>query len=239
MDRQDQFFEELLEKQKLTLTEQQRNQFAIYYDMLVQWNEKMNLTSITEKKQVYLKHFYDSISLSFFVPLNDVVTLADIGSGAGFPSIPLKIIYPHLRVTIIDSLNKRIQFLQALVEKLELVDVDCVHSRAEDAGRNELYREQFDLVTARAVARLNVLNELCLPFVKREGLFVAMKGAQGLEELEEASRSIRELNSEHVDSFNFSLPKEESLRYIILIKKTNKISKKYPRKAGVPGKNPI
>ncbi|UUZ91309.1 16S rRNA (guanine(527)-N(7))-methyltransferase RsmG [Paenibacillus sp. P25] len=164
MDSVQKHFTELLGAQGIKLSEQQLGQFEDYYRELVDWNERMNLTGITERDQVYMKHFYDSLSVSFFIPMKDVGTVADIGSGAGFPSIPLRIAFPHLRVTIIDSLNKRIQFLNHLVSVLGLSEVQCVHSRAEDAARQKEHRDHYDLVTARAVARLAVLNEFCLPF---------------------------------------------------------------------------
>lgn len=239
MDDVNVLFEQLLSDQNVCITDKQKNQFLHYYEMLVEWNQKTNLTAITEKEHVYIKHFYDSISLSFFIPLASFVTVADIGSGAGFPSIPLKIMYPHLRITIIDSLNKRIVFLRALVEKLGLDFVDCVHSRAEDAARIQQYRDQFDLVTARAVARLNVLNELCLPFVKPGGLFVAMKGAKAKDELADAKRSIRELKAVHEKNFDFLLPQEDAKRYMICLRKKGNTPQKYPRNAGVPAKKPL
>ncbi|TMV47975.1 16S rRNA (guanine(527)-N(7))-methyltransferase RsmG [Paenibacillus mesophilus] len=232
-------FEELLAEKQIVLSERQWNQFEIYFRELVSWNEKMNLTGITEREQVYIKHFYDSLSLSFFVPMSEVVTLADIGSGAGFPSIPLKIVYPHLRVTIIDSLNKRIQFLDHLVKSLELEHVQCIHGRAEDLARKAELRDSFDLVTARAVARMNVLNEFCLPFVKASGLFAAMKGSDPDEELQEAVFSLKQLRGETKSVFRFELPVEQSTRHIILIHKTGSTPAKYPRKAGTPLKQPL
>lgn len=239
MDEVKKVFDELLAEKNIVLSEKQWNQFEAYYRELFSWNEKMNLTGITEREQVYIKHFYDSLSLSFFVPMPDVASIADIGSGAGFPSIPLKIVYPHLRVTIIDSLNKRIQFLNHLVETLELDHVQCIHGRAEDLARKAELRDSFDLVTARAVARMNVLNEFCLPFVKPSGLFAAMKGSDPEEELREAEFSLKQLRGEKKSTFRFELPIEQSTRHIILIKKTNVTPAKYPRKAGLPLKQPL
>jgi 16S rRNA (guanine527-N7)-methyltransferase len=188
---------------------------------------------------VYEKHFYDSVSLSFFVDLANVQTLADIGSGAGFPSIPLKICFPHLKVVIVDSLNKRIGFLKALAEQLGLDGVECVHGRAEDVARLPEYRDAFDLVTARAVARLNVLNEFCLPFVKKGGTFAAMKGAQSDEEVKEAGISFRELKGNLKSQYQFRLPHEQSDRHIVLVEKVDVTPRKYPRKAGTPLKQPL
>ncbi|MCR2805307.1 16S rRNA (guanine(527)-N(7))-methyltransferase RsmG [Paenibacillus soyae] len=239
MDTTTTWFTAALEEKGITLSPRQLEQFEAYYTMLVDWNERMNLTGITEREAVYEKHFYDSVSLSFFVDLAQIQTLADIGSGAGFPSIPLKICYPHLNVVIVDSLNKRIGFLKALVEGLGLTGVDCVHGRAEDVSRLPQYRDSFDLVTARAVARLNVLNEFCLPFVKKGGTFAAMKGAQSDEEVQEAKVSFRELKGSLKSQFQFRLPHELSDRHIVLVEKVEATPRKYPRKAGTPLKQPL
>jgi len=232
-------FRALLESRGLSVTDRQLEQFEIYYRELVDWNEKMNLTGITEKEQVYIKHFYDSISLSFFYPLADVRSLADIGSGAGFPSIPLKIVFPHLRVTIVDSLQKRIGFLRHLTEQLGVADVECVHGRAEDIARIAAHRDRYDVVTARAVARLNVLAEFCLPFVRPQGAFIAMKGSDPSEELSEAAFALKELGGAVEADHSFELPMEQSGRHIIVVRKTKGTSGKYPRKAGVPLKTPL
>ncbi|TXK77750.1 16S rRNA (guanine(527)-N(7))-methyltransferase RsmG [Paenibacillus sp. N3.4] len=239
MDAIQQQFVSLLEVHNLTLSAQQLDQFEIYYKTLVEWNEKMNLTAITEREQVYLKHFYDSLSLSFNFPMSKATTVADIGSGAGFPSIPLKIAFPHLQVTIVDSLNKRIQFLRELVSLLGITDTQCVHGRAEDIARLPQYRDQFDLVTARAVARLQVLNEFCLPFVKRDGIFIAMKGSEIEEELVDSSFSLSELRGKIVKVNRLQLPIEESVRHFVEIKKIGATPAKYPRKAGLPLKSPL
>lgn len=230
---------ELLAIQSIDVTDAQLDQFSAYYRDLVSWNERMNLTAITDKEQVYLKHFYDSISLAFFYPMDRVETMADIGSGAGFPSIPLKIMYPHVKVTIIDSLQKRIGFLQTLTKTLGLSDIQCIHARAEDAGQHAAYRESFDLVTARAVARLNVLAEFCLPFAARGGAFIAMKGADTEAEVKEASLAIRELGGKIAGEHHFQLPGEGSKRRLYVIRKEKATPKRYPRKAGVPLKSPL
>ncbi|SEC30818.1 16S rRNA (guanine(527)-N(7))-methyltransferase RsmG [Paenibacillus sp. GP183] len=232
-------FKNLLKEQGLELSDEQAGLFDIYYQELIVWNEKINLTAITEKEQVYIKHFYDSLSLAFFVDLTQVRTLADIGSGAGFPSIPLKIMFPHLQVTIVDSLNKRILFLNQLTEKLNLNQLTCVHGRAEDVSRMPSFRDQFDLVTARAVAKLSVLNEFCLPFVKKGGFFVAMKGSDVSDESKEAAYSLKELNGRIIDSHRMELPIEQSVRHLIRIEKIGPTPGKYPRKAGLPLKNPL
>jgi 16S rRNA (guanine527-N7)-methyltransferase len=233
-------FIEQLHKHTIELSEHQLSQFEIYFKELVAWNEKMNLTAITEREQVYVKHFFDSLSVSFFVSIQESSRLADIGSGAGFPSIPLKIAFPHLQVTIIDSLHKRIQFLHHLTNALGLSDVQCVHGRAEDIARMSDHREKYDVVTARAVAKLAVLNEFCLPFTAVGGLFVAMKGSEIKDELNEAAYSLKELRGKTIQSHRFELPDaEKSTRHLIVIQKLAATSTKYPRKAGTPLKSPL
>ncbi|MBW7475634.1 16S rRNA (guanine(527)-N(7))-methyltransferase RsmG [Paenibacillus oenotherae] len=239
MDQQGILLKELLEERGVSVSPEQLDQLAMYYELLVEWNEKMNLTGITERDAVYEKHFYDSASLSFFVDMTKAERMADIGSGAGFPSLPLKIIFPHLKLTIVDSLNKRIQFLQTVASSLGLLDVACIHGRAEDIARLPEHRDQYDLVTARAVARLSALNELCLPFVRKGGTFAAMKGADPSEELLEAKKSLSELKGKHLSSHHLKLPFEQSDRHIILIGKNDCTPAKYPRKAGIPMKQPI
>nr|WP_255723637.1 16S rRNA (guanine(527)-N(7))-methyltransferase RsmG [Sporosarcina sp. ACRSL] len=228
-----------MKEQGISLTDHQLQQFNKYFQMLVEWNEKMNLTAITDAPSVYLKHFYDSITAAFYTDLTGEKSICDVGAGAGFPSIPLKICFPNLAVTIVDSLNKRITFLNELAKELELDHVTFVHARAEDFGQNPKYREQFDIVTARAVARLSVLSELCVPLVKEGGIFISMKGAAAEEELLDAKKAINVLGAELVDKFSFSLPMEESERNIFILNKVKKTPKKYPRKPGVPNKTPI
>ncbi|OYW73082.1 MAG: 16S rRNA (guanine(527)-N(7))-methyltransferase RsmG, partial [Aerococcus viridans] len=169
------------------LNDQQMTQFNRYFELLVEWNEKINLTAITERDEVYLKHFYDSLTVAMHVPMTgDNYRLVDVGSGAGFPSIPLKIALPELDITIVDSLNKRIHFIEEVVKELGLEGVHAYHDRAETFGQNPAFREQFDFATARAVARLNLLAEFCLPLVKKQGQFLAMKAQSADEEIEEA-----------------------------------------------------
>ncbi|WP_342500558.1 16S rRNA (guanine(527)-N(7))-methyltransferase RsmG [Bacillus sp. FSL K6-4563] len=232
-------FTAALEEKGMTLSPVQLEQFETYFRMLVEWNEKMNLTSITEKEEVYLKHFYDSISASFFIDFHKVTTICDIGAGAGFPSIPLKICFPHLRVTIVDSLQKRITFLNELAKGLNLQDTTFYHDRAETFGQRKEKRESYDLVTARAVARLSVLSELCLPLVKKEGLFVALKASAADEEMQAGKKAVTVLGGEVVEKHSFVLPLEESERNIIVIEKKKQTPKKYPRKPGTPNKSPI
>ncbi len=227
-----------LSTQGIELSEEQQRQFQTYYQMLVEWNEKINLTSITEEHEVYLKHFYDSIAPSFYTDLTKELTICDVGAGAGFPSIPLKIIYPNLKVTIVDSLNKRIKFLNQLAEALDLENVNFVHDRAETFGKG-VYRESYDIVTARAVARLSVLSELCLPLVKKGGQFIALKSSKGEEELEEARFGLGILGGKVRETISYELPEEAGERQMILIDKRSQTPKKYPRKPGTPNKSPL
>lgn len=232
-------FAAMLAEKGIVLSPWQLEQFDIYYKTLVQWNEKMNLTAITDQEEVYLKHFYDSLSASFYIDFSKPISLCDVGAGAGFPSIPLKIAFPHLKVTIVDSLNKRITFLNHLADVLQLTDVTFIHDRAETFGVNQEHRETYDRVMARAVARMSVLSELCLPLVKIGGEFIAMKAAQASEELATAQKAIALLGGKVKESFVFSLPVEESERNILVIAKDKATPKKYPRKPGTPGKMPI
>ncbi|MGN8844529.1 16S rRNA (guanine(527)-N(7))-methyltransferase RsmG [Niallia sp. Sow4_A1] len=233
-------FIQMLSDKGITLSDHQIKQFELYFETLVEWNEKMNLTAITEKSDVYLKHFYDSITAGFYYNgFHDAVHVCDVGAGAGFPSIPLKIVFPDLKVTIVDSLKKRIHFLEHLASQLELKEVNFIHDRAETFGQNKAYRESFDIVTARAVARLSVLSELCLPLAKVGGTFVAMKAASAKEEIEAGKKAVSLLGGKIQTTHSFLLPVEESERNIIIIEKEKPTPKKYPRKPGTPNKEPI
>jgi 16S rRNA (guanine527-N7)-methyltransferase len=232
-------FEANMREKGITLSRDQLDQFEMYFETLVEWNEKMNLTAITDKAEVYLKHFYDSITASFYFDFTKPFHLCDVGAGAGFPSIPLKIAFPQIEVTIVDSLNKRISFLNHLATVLKLENVHFIHDRAETFGVNPLYRESFEVVTARAVARMSVLSELCLPLVKVGGHFIAMKAAHANDELEVGQKAITTLGGRLVNMHTFTLPMEESERNILIIKKEKQTPKKYPRKPGTPGKTPI
>ncbi|MDO1604951.1 16S rRNA (guanine(527)-N(7))-methyltransferase RsmG [Lactobacillus sp. YT155] len=236
----EEFRQELL-KNNIELSDKQMEQFAKYFEFLVTENQKMNLTAITEASQVYLKHFYDSITLGFEYPdlLNQEISVCDVGSGAGFPIIPLKIVNPDLKVTIVDSLGKRIKFLNELANKLSLSDCEFVHMRAEDAGQDKKYRAQFDLVVARAVARLNVLAEFCLPLIKSNGYFLAMKSENAPQELDEAQKAIATLGGKIIQTNEFKLSDNNEQRVIIEIQKKKETPNKYPRKAGTPSKKPI
>ncbi|MEQ2877438.1 16S rRNA (guanine(527)-N(7))-methyltransferase RsmG [Enterococcus asini] len=232
-------FRKQLLAEDVTLTDQQMAQFDMYFHLLVEWNEKMNLTAITEEKEVYLKHFYDSLLVGLKMALNPQAAICDVGSGAGFPSIPLKILYPELSVTIVDSLKKRITFLQELTDQLGLTNVHLYHDRAETFGQNPAFREQFDYVTARAVARLNVLAELCLPLVKKDGYFLALKAAKSDEELQEAKPAIAQLGGKFIEEKTMALPLSGDERHLLVIQKKKVTPKKYPRKPGLPNKQPI
>ncbi|MEH7155518.1 16S rRNA (guanine(527)-N(7))-methyltransferase RsmG [Neobacillus drentensis] len=228
-----------LREKGITLSSEQLDQFEKYFETLVEWNEKMNLTAITDKAEVYLKHFYDSITASFYYDFTKPFHLCDVGAGAGFPSIPLKIVFPQIEVTIVDSLNKRISFLNHLAQVLKLENVHFIHDRAETFGVNPQFRESFDVVTARAVARMSVLSEFCLPLVKVGGHFIAMKAAHAKDELGTGQKAITTLGGRLEEMFTFTLPMEESERTILIIKKEKQTPKKYPRKPGTPSKTPI
>ena len=232
-------FIEALKAKGIELNDKQVKQFNLYFELLVEWNEKMNLTAITDLPSVYLKHFYDSISMAFYVDFTKQQSICDVGAGAGFPSIPLKICFPDLKVTIVDSLNKRIQFLNHLSEQLNLSEVQFVHARAEEFGQDTKYREKFDVVTARAVARLSVLSELCIPLVKPGGQFLAMKASAAQDELSDASKAISKLGASKKEEFTFQLPVENSERSLFVFDKIKNTPKKYPRKPGVPNKTPL
>ncbi|MCD7894304.1 MAG: 16S rRNA (guanine(527)-N(7))-methyltransferase RsmG [Erysipelotrichaceae bacterium] len=232
---QTQFINEL-QKNNINLTNKQLQQFETYYQTLIEWNQKMNLTAITDKEDVYLKHFYDSLTISFNQHF-DHQSLCDVGAGAGFPSIPLKIVYPNLKITIIDSLNKRITFLKHLVDELELKDVELIHARAEEYGKT--HRERFDIVTARAVARLDILGELCIPLVKVGGEFIALKGLKGEEELLEAEMGIEKLGGQIVMEKEFTLSDDNDYRYNLYIEKMKKTPNKYPRSYSQIKKKPL
>jgi len=232
-------FYTLLDQQNIILTDQQKFQFERYFELLVEWNEKINLTAITEKEEVYLKHFYDSIApiLQGLIE-NQEIKLLDIGAGAGFPSLPMKILYPQLDVTIIDSLNKRINFLQLLAEELNLEGVHFYHGRAEDFAQDKHFRAQFDIVTARAVARMQVLSELTIPYLKVGGKLLALKASNAPEELTEAKNALNLLFSKVEDNISYTLPNGDP-RYITIVEKKKETPNKYPRKAGMPNKRPL
>lgn len=230
-----------LQQNGFDLTQTQINQFHHYFKKLVEVNESVNLTAITDEEDVYLKHFFDSITplIHFKDYFQGPKKLADIGAGAGFPSIPMKILQPDLHVTIVDSLNKRLKFLSDLVDELGLDNVSLVHGRAEDIGRDKNHREKYDLATARAVARLNILSEYCLPFVKPNGYMVALKGSSSLDEISESKRALDLLKGKLIDNLEINLPTSNEPRALTLIEKVGQTPKAYPRKAGTPTRKPL
>lgn len=216
---------------KITLTENQYEQFQKYFELLAEWNEKMNLTAIADESGVALKHFADSLSLLNFVDIPQNSTLADVGTGAGFPGVVLKIARPDIKLTLIDSLNKRLVFLNEVCSQLG-IDAELIHSRAEDGARDEKLRESFDFVASRAVARMNVLSEYCLPYVKVGGAFCAMKGAQANEEFKESLNAINTLGGKLENKYFFELPENGGERAIAVVRKVRNTPQKYPRQSG-------
>lgn len=226
-------------KTGIELTSEQVEQFQIYYEFLVEKNKVMNLTAITEYEEVVQKHFVDSISLVNAIDVSSYISLIDVGTGAGFPGIPLKIVFPHLNIVLLDSLNKRILFLNEVIEKLHLQNIRAIHSRAEDAAKNKEYREQFDLCVSRAVANLSSLSEYCLPFVKKGGLFVSYKSSNVDDEIVDAKKAFFLLGGKYVEKKEFNLPDSDIGRSLVVIKKEKTTPSKYPRKAGLPSKEPL
>lgn len=228
-----------LEKLGITLSNEQLEQFLIYYEMLVEWNEKMNLTAITDFQDVMKKHFVDSVSLIKAYDVTKSVSIIDVGTGAGFPGLALKIAFPQLRVTLLDSLNKRILFLDAVIDKLNLSDVETIHGRAEDFAKPGKLREKFDLCVSRAVANLSTLSEYCLPFVKKGGMFISYKSEKISEEFEMAENAISFLGGRVKNQVEFTLPDTDIYRNLFVIEKIKETPKKFPRKAGLPSKEPL
>ena len=228
-----------LEKIGITLNERQKQQFDKYYEMLVEWNKVMNLTGITEYDEVNLKHFTDSLTIARTQEMQKVQSVIDIGTGAGFPGIPLKIAFPHLKVVLLDSLNKRIKFLDAVIEELGLENISTIQGRAEDFAKKKEYREQFDLCVSRAVANLSTLSEYCLPFVAVNGSFVSYKSGDSEEEIHQAKHAISLLGGKVKNVVKFQLPGTDMGRALVEIKKTKQTPGKYPRKAGLPAKEPL
>lgn len=234
-----QIFENKLSELEITLDENQKQQFQTYYELLVEWNKVMNLTGITEYEEVNEKHFVDSVSIIKAMNINDVDNLIDVGTGAGFPGIPLKIVFPHLKVTLLDSLNKRIKFLDEVIGKLGLTNVETIHGRAEDYAKQKDYREQFDLCVSRAVANLSTLSEYCLPFVHTGGMFIPYKSGEIEAELNQSKHAVHLLGAEIGEVVKFTLPGSDIGRSFVKVKKVKTTPKKYPRKAGLPAKEPL
>ena len=238
---------ELLQKSfasiNIELTDEQTQQFLLYADLLCEWNEKINLTTITDFPEVVIKHFVDSLMISQSSNVSRE-TLAngkiiDVGTGAGFPGIPLKIIYPNAKITLLDSLNKRVTFLNQVISELHLKKITAIHGRAEELGRNPEHREHYELCVSRAVANLSTLSEYCLPFVRRGGYFVAYKSGNIKEEVAEADKAVNVMGGKFTEIEMFQLPNTDIQRSLVPIRKTSPTPKKYPRKAGTPAKQPL
>ena len=232
-------FDEGLNSLGITLSERQREQFDRYYELLTEWNKVMNLTGITEYDEVCLKHFTDSLSVVRVKDMSIVHSLIDIGTGAGFPGIPLKIAFPHIRTVLLDSLNKRLKFLNQVIEELGLEDIVTIHGRAEDHAKKSEYREKFDLCVSRAVANLSTLSEYCIPFVKIGGNFVSYKSGDSDEEIRQAENAVNILGGEIIKTDKFMLPGSDMGRALVEIRKQKNTPSRYPRKAGVPAKEPL
>lgn len=234
-----QIFESKLNALGISLTSRQQEQFVQFYELLVEWNKVMNLTGITEYEEVNEKHFIDSLSLVQAIDIDKVRTVIDIGTGAGFPGIPLKIAFPHLKIVLLDSLNKRINFLNTVIDELELTEIVTIHGRAEDYAKRAEYREQFDLCVSRAVANLSTLSEYCLPYVKTGGMFIPYKSGEIDDEVQQAKKAIHILGGKLDEVIKFQLPNTEINRSFVKINKVQNTAKKYPRKAGMPSKEPL
>lgn len=232
-------FEQELENLGICLTEVQREQFDRYYELLVEWNKVMNLTGITDYDEVNLKHFVDSLTIVRVKNMKNVENVIDIGTGAGFPGIPLKIVYPEMKIVLLDSLNKRIKFLNTVIEELGLKNIETLHGRAEDYAKKSEYREKFDLCVSRAVANLSTLSEYCIPFVKVGGEFISYKSGTSDEEISEAQGAVNILGGKIEKTEKFKLPGTDMGRALVMIKKEKHTPGRYPRKAGVPGKEPL
>lgn len=223
----------------IEISENQIEQFKIYSQLLIEWNQKINLTAITDKKDIIIKHFVDCISIASIYNMSELTNFIDIGTGAGFPGIPIKIMYPNINLTLVDSLNKRIKFLNELKMKLNLEDVECIHSRAEDLGKNKMYRERYNICASRAVANLAVLSEYCLPFVALNGVFIALKGEDIELELSMSEKAIEYLGGRVESIKKIYLPFSDIVHSAVIIKKFRHTPLQYPRKAGIASKQPI
>lgn len=232
-------FQKDLEELHIFLDDKQLCQFMSYYKLLVEWNQVMNLTAITDFEEVCKKHFIDSLSLVKAYDINAGISVMDIGTGAGFPGIPLKIAFPGLKITLLDSLNKRVSFLQNVIENLKLDNIEVLHGRAEDYAKKEEFREQYDLCVSRAVANLSTLSEYCIPYVKAGGHFISYKSEKLTEELKNADRAINILGGRIKEQVEFQIPNSHIYRNLLVIYKEKETPANYPRKAGIPSKKPI
>lgn len=228
-----------LKELNIQINEIQKKQFDTFYSMLVEWNKVMNLTGITEYEEVIEKHFVDSLSIVNIFDLSEVNTVIDVGTGAGFPGIPLKIAFPHLKITLLDSLNKRIHFLDSVIDELKLDGIYTIHGRAEDFAKKDDYRERYDLCVSRAVANLSTLSEYCLPYIRVGGMFISYKSGDVDDEVLESKKAISILGGKLDNVVKFQLPGTDINRSFIKIEKIKNTGKKYPRKAGLPSKEPL
>lgn len=228
-----------IDKMEVHLDDHQISQFVTYYELLVEWNRFMNLTAITEFNEVCMKHFIDSISLCNAIDCNKEYSIIDVGTGAGFPGIPLKIVFPSLKITLLDSLGKRVKFLNEVIDQLGLKNIEAIHGRAEDFAKPDLLREKYDICVSRAVANLSTLSEYCLPYVKPDGFFISYKSEKIMEEINLAENAIEILGGEVYDQKEFMLPFSDIYRNLFMIKKVRNTPIKYPRKAGLPSKQPL
>jgi 16S rRNA (guanine527-N7)-methyltransferase len=224
---------------EIILSEKQIEQFITYYELLIEWNKVMNLTAITEFEEVIQKHFIDSLSIVKAIKLDDKMKIIDIGTGAGFPGIPLKIAFPNIEVVLLDSLNKRINFLNEVINKLELKNIMTIHGRAEDFSREKDYREKFDLCVSRAVSNLASLSEYCMPYVKVKGKFISYKSGKIEEEVLLGKKAVHILGGKIEEEVLFCIPNTDIERAFVIISKNQSTPKQYPRKAGIPTKNPL
>lgn len=227
------------QQMQVNLTEDMAEKFMTYMDIMLKWNETVNLTAIREEREVVLRHFADCLSIVPYLTVTEDTTIIDVGTGAGFPGLPVKIVYPEVGMTLLDSLQKRITFLEEATKKLSLTQVDCVHARAEDGGKNPLYREQFDYCVSRAVANLAVLAEYCLPFVKVGGALVALKGPEITEELANAAGALEKLGGKVSKVVEITIPHTDLVHTLVFIEKVASTPMVYPRKAGKVGKKPL
>lgn len=228
-----------LDKLKIQYNDEQIEQFRSYYELLTEWNKKINLTAITGYEDVVRKHFIDSILICSLLDLNKDIRIIDVGTGAGFPGIPIKILNPDCRIVLLDSLNKRVRFLETVVNELGLDNVECIHGRAEDVSREKKYRASFDLSVSRAVANLSTLCEYCIPFLKKGGMLVSYKSDKADDEINGSENAVRTLGSEITSVKEIALPETDIVRKFVMITNIKQVSNIYPRKAGIPSKDPL
>lgn len=233
------FLKEYIQKIGIELSQDKIDKLIKYYELLVEKNKVMNLTAITEYKDVVIKHFADSLSIIKAVNMSEVTNIIDIGTGAGFPGMVLKIVFPDVKITLLDSLNKRVNFLNEVITELHLKDINAIHGRAEDYAHNDIYREKYDLCVSRAVANLSTLSEYCIPYVKVGGKFVSYKAGECEEEINNAKKAVNMLGGKIEETVDFILPETDISRTFVVIDKLRNTSVKYPRKSGLPSKEPL